>query len=165
MKMSVIIAILLTLISKAGAMDELTRELATRSTQHENPTVQSALDLLGQGVNPIKTVTLDGARAIYEKYGKQPSDNMLAFRAPGDQTDPNIYLNQESEMFRKAGKDPLSKALLAGTIAHEQVHNTDGEAAARRIEADFLRMMLSKLNHPQQQELKKRIAGIEQLTK
>jgi hypothetical protein len=146
-------------------MEALERELAARMTTHEDPTVQRALDLLGQGINPIKTVTPDGAKAIYEKYGRQPSDNMLAFRAPGDKTDPNIYINNQSQMFKDAAKDPLAQLLLAGTLAHEQVHNTDGEEAARRIESDFIRSKLGGLNYPQQQKAKQRIAGIEKLTK
>ena len=145
--------------------EALERELATRVTTHEDPTIQRALDLLGQGVNPIKTVTPDEATGIYSKYGKQPSDAMLAFRAPGDQTDPNIYVNNQSDMYKKAGKDPLAQLMLAATLAHEQVHNTDGEEAARRIESDFIRSKMGSLNHPQQQKAKQRISSLELLTK
>jgi hypothetical protein len=146
-------------------MDELTRELAARSTSHEDPTIQRALTVLGQGVNPIKVVSPEETSAIYAKYGKQPSEGVLGFRAPGDKKDVNIYINSESNLYKQAKRSPLAQTLLAGTLAHEQVHNTDGEEAARRIESDFLRSQMEKMQHPHKKELQKRIAAIEHFTK
>jgi hypothetical protein len=39
----------------------------------------------------------------------------------------------------------MAYLMLAATLAHEQVHNTDGEYAAYRLQADFLSSRLREL--------------------
>ena len=39
----------------------------------------------------------------------------------------------------------MTVLILAGTLVHEQVHNTDRELAAYRLQADFVRSRLQRL--------------------
>jgi hypothetical protein len=61
--------------------------------------------------------------------------------------DPHIYVNGDSAIYRTAAKkpSPLSLLMLAATLVHEQVHNSDGELAASRVQADFVRSRLHSL--------------------
>jgi hypothetical protein len=76
-----------------------------------------------------------------------PPPELHAFRAPGDLSDPHIYVNAESAVYREALSKPsaVNTLKLAATLVHEQVHNTDREFAAYRLQSDFVRSRLKGL--------------------
>lgn len=124
--------------------------------QHEDPAIQQALIVLGQAVNPIRVA---GPTQIRELYARTPGvgapmAGLDAFRAPGDMNDPNIYVNGGSVVYRSAAPKPSAFALvkLAATLVHEQVHNTDGDLAAYRLQADFVRSRLKSVPRREQEE-------------
>jgi hypothetical protein len=49
-------------------------------------------------------------------------------------------------------RSALAVLKLAATLLHEQVHNTDGEFAAYRMQSDFVRSRLRSLPCRQQEE-------------
>ena len=84
-------------------------------------------------------------REVYSRTGGVvPPVGLNAFRIPED---PNIYVNAESEVYRDAARNRSAFHLLrlAATLLHEQVHETDDEYAARRLQADFVRSRLDAL--------------------
>ena len=116
---------------------------------HHHPAIQQALAVVGQTVNPIRVV---GSAQIRELYAGRagvspPGPGLNAFRAPGNPADPHIYVNEDSAIYRTAVEKPSPLALLtlAATLVHEQVHNTDAELAAYRLQADFVRSRLPRL--------------------
>lgn len=130
-----------------------------RSRQHPDPTIQRALDIVAQDLNPIQVVT---PRAPVHGWRQPDGDS--------DTLDPNIYINPKSDRYKgaKNPKNALAQVLLASTLVHEQIHNTDrrsvGEAAARRKQADFLISKLDTLTSKQDRlELLKQIAIMNEL--
>jgi hypothetical protein len=109
--------------------------------------IPAALAVLGQRVNPVRVAGAEEIRAIYGKGGVAPPAGLNAFRAPYHANDPAIYVNGDSELYRRAARtlSPLVLLQLAATLLHEQVHNTDGEAAAYRLQSDFVRDRLQHL--------------------
>ena len=117
-----------------------------RTMRHDDSAIQQALIVLGQAINPIRVVSPEEIREIYARAGiGEPPAGLHAFRAQRDMSDPNIYVNKNSPVYRNAARKPsaLSVLKLAAMLAHEQLHNTDGEFAAYRVQSDFFR---SKLN-------------------
>lgn len=110
-------------------------------------TIQKALAVLGRPVNPVCVVAPAEIRQIYGRVSAVPSSGVIAFRAPGDRVDATIYVNNASDVYRKASRKASGLALLklAATLLHEQVHDTDGEAAAYRRQSDFVRDRLKGL--------------------
>jgi hypothetical protein len=100
-------------------------------------------------VNPVQVVGIDEIRTIYARTpaaGPSPT-GLIAFRAPGDPRDATIYVSRHSSEYTQAARKPSPLVLLklAAVLAHEQVHNSDGEAAAYRLQADFVESRLSRL--------------------
>ncbi len=127
--------------------------------------IEQAIVVLGQTVNPVRVV---GATQIHELYARmaaarrQPHE-LNAFRALGGAADPQIYVNRDSAVFRTAARKPSALAILklAATLAHEQVHNTDGELAAYRLQADFVRSKLESLPRSQREDARAYLQGLE----
>ncbi len=132
--------------------------------QHDDPVIQQALNVIGQPVNPVKVV---GAREIREIYARvragAPPAGLNAFRATGDASDPSIYVNRDSLVYKDAARTSSVFGLLklAATLVHEQVHNTDGEFAAYRLQSDFVRSRLSSLPPRQQEEARRYLQGLD----
>lgn len=110
-------------------------------------TIQKALAVLARPVNPVRVVAPSEIRQIYGRVAAVPPSGLIAFRAPGDRTDATIYVNSDSDVYRSASRKASGLALLtlAATLVHEQVHDTDGEAAAYRRQSDFVRDRLKDL--------------------
>lgn len=153
-------------------LEELTRrELSERSMTHEDAVIQRAMSLLGQPVNPVQVVSQSDVEAIYREAAPERVKNRQdeirlwgvgGFRRPNDEEDPNIYINKNHELYRRAKDkgDNLGNLLMAATLAHEQTHNTEhgneGERAARRIESDFLRSRIDTLpSHDRREALER----------
>jgi hypothetical protein len=136
-----------------------------RPDEQADPTIRHALRLLGQSLNPVRVL---GEAQIREMYARIPgvvlrSAGLNAFRAPGTPNDPYIYVNGESVVYKRASKQPsaLAVLMLAATLAHEQVHNTDGEAAAYRLQSDFVRSQQGSVPARQQDELRQYLQTID----
>jgi hypothetical protein len=87
-----------------------------------------------------------------------------AFAArPGDPSDANIYVNEASAVYASAVRKPSALALLklAATLVHEQVHNTDGEFAAYRLQSDFVRSRLTSIPGQQRDEAHAYVQGLD----
>jgi hypothetical protein len=124
------------------------RNEASRTLTHEDSIIQRALLVLGQPVNPIRVVEPREIGRIYARAGVgPPPEGLTAFRAPHDASDPHIYVNQRSLVYQDAARtrSAMTVLILAGTLVHEQVHNTDRELAAYRLQADFVRGRLQSL--------------------
>ena len=162
-------------------LEELTkREMAARSAEHEDPVIQRALKLLGQAINPIKVVGHGEVENIYReaapqrmktKADKERLWGVAGFRRPYDteMEDPNIYINKNHERYgnAKQKRDILAQMQLAGTLVHEQIHNTEvgeaGEGAARRKEADWFRSQIDKLPKWQQPKARELLHNLDVL--
>lgn len=121
---------------------------------HADSAIQQALIVLGQAVNPVLVVGPEEIHEIYARAGiGDPTAGLNAFRSPDDMTDPNIYVNRDSAVYMNAVRKPsaLTALKLAATLAHEQVHNSDGDAAAYRLQSDFVRDKLRGLPWHQQE--------------
>jgi len=139
-------------------LEELTkREMANRTMEHEDPVIQRALKLLGQAVNPVQVVepqdynSINLPGALHDQASKA-----VGFRVwRGEQPDEPIFVNKKSTVYDKASNPRsgnLEALLLASTLAHEQIHDTErgevGEGAALRKQADFLRSKLKTIRTP-----------------
>ena len=126
--------------------------------------VRQAIMVLGQNVNPVKVLDAEQINDIYARAAAAPPHllELTAFRARGVVTDPHIYVNRESAIYRAAINKPSALTILklAATLAHEQVHNTDGELAAYRLQADFV---LSKLESVPRRHRKEACAYLQSL--
>lgn len=106
--------------------------------------VQRALATLGQPVDPVRVVGFDEAREIYRRIpGARAltpdlAGTLHAFRVVGGDT---IFINRDSVIYRDVDREPTALGLLklAGILVHEQTHSNDGEYAATRLQADFVR--------------------------
>lgn len=135
-----------------------------RTMHHDDPVIQRALVVVGQPVNPIRVVGLQEIREIYARLrAGAPPAGLTAFRATGDASDPSIYVNSDSHVYRGAARRPSALGLLrlAATLVHEQVHNTDGEFAAYRLQSDFVRSRLNSLPWRQQEEARRYLRGLD----
>ena len=119
-----------------------------RTMHHDDPAIRQALIVLGQAVSPIRVVGPDEIRGIYARTpdAGAPRAGLNAFRAP-DTSDPTIYVNRDSHVYRSAARRPSALALLklAATLVHEQVHDTDRDFAAYRLQADFVRSRMQSM--------------------
>lgn len=116
-----------------------------RTLVHDDPVIQEALLVVGQPLNPIEVVDGQRIRDLYmHEAGIRPTSGLDAFRAPGTAADPYIYVNRASVIYRSAARrsSTLARLKLAAVLVHEQVHNTDREFAACRLQADFFRSRL-----------------------
>lgn len=123
-----------------------TRPEVERHTDHADPVIRRALLLVGQPLHPIRVVWPTEIRLMYAHGGAgTPRRGLEAFRAPGAAHDPHIYVNADGTVYRNASRkpSPLTLLMLAATLVHEQVHNTDREFAAYRLQADFVWHRLS----------------------
>ena len=123
--------------------------------QHDDSTIQHALIVIGQPVNPIRVMSSEAISKIYAGAGVgDPPAGLDAFRAPHDRADPNIYVNEDSLAYRNAMSNPsaVGRLKLAAILLHEQVHNTDGEFAAYSLQSDFVRSKLNGLPSRHRQE-------------
>jgi hypothetical protein len=106
-------------------------------------TVRLAIRQLGQEVDPVEVVALAEARDVYGQVpgAGAPTPGMNAFRVRQGASVSHIYVNRDSTVYRAAARRPTPLALLrlAATLLHEQVHRTDGDTAAYRLQADFVR--------------------------
>ena len=120
----------------------------SRTLHHEDPVIERALTELGQPLNRIAVISPAEIRRIYVRAGAGwPSPGLEAFRSPLDPGDPTIYVNREAPAYKMAARARSAFDLLklASILVHEQVHNTDIEFAAYRLQADFIRSRLRKL--------------------
>jgi hypothetical protein len=104
---------------------------------------------------PADDVRVLSSRQVQEIYlreaGTTPPVGLNAFRL---QNDPKIYVNAESKVYKQSESRPgeFHALRLAATILHERVHETDGEYAARRRQADFVRSQLRFLPSSQRRD-------------
>jgi hypothetical protein len=136
-----------------------------RTVSHDDHVIQRALDVLAQALNPIRIAREDEIRVLYgytDGTSRLPP-GLNAFRAPGDTADPNIYVYDASAVYARAARKPsaLNVLKLAGTLIHEQVHNTDGEFAACRLQADFVRATLPILPRRQRESGRQFLASLD----
>jgi hypothetical protein len=112
---------------------------------HLDPVIRDAARGLSLPVNDIRVLSTGQVREIFHRAGGgAPPAGLIAFRIKGD---PLIYVHAESEVYRSAADRPSPFHLLrlAATLVHEQVHDSDGEPAAYRRQADFVRSRLPEL--------------------
>ena len=110
-----------------------------------DPVIHNAARGLSLPVNDVRVLSTPQVREIFDRAGGgAPPAGLIAFRIKND---PFIYVNSESEVYRSAAHRPSPFHLLrlAATLVHEQVHDTDGESAAYRRQADFVRSRLAEL--------------------
>lgn len=138
---------------------------AARTLWHDDPVIQQALAIVGQPVNPVAVADPEEIRLLYARLPGigAPPRGLDAFRAPGDASDPQIYVNRNSPIYRRAAAAPsiLAVLKLAATLVHEQVHNTDGESAACRLQADFVRSRMSGVPWRQRAEARHYLEGLD----
>ena len=109
-----------------------------------DPVIRSALLVLSQRVNEVRVLSPVEVRGLFERAGAgAPPAGLTAFRL---KTDPTIYISGTSAVYRDAADKPSAFHLLrlAATLVHEQVHDTDGEDAAYRRQADLVRSRLAR---------------------
>jgi hypothetical protein len=131
---------------------------------HADAAIHQALLVLGQPINPIRVIGVEEIAEFYSKGGlEDPPPGLLAFRSPVDWTDPTIYVNQASSVYLQATQkaSPLTVLRLAATLAHEQVHNTDGEMAAYRLQADFVRSRLKDVSWREKEDASRYLAELD----
>lgn len=147
-----------------------------RTQRHQDPAIQSALDIVNQALNPVKVVTPKEIVDIYAQRGiakrePQIERDVIGLRAPwaqGQEHDPHLYINGASKQYQKAAKgSDLQQLLLAASLVHEQTHETErgdvGERAARAIESSFLESKLGTVGPNDQVKLKELIAQLNAL--
>ena len=124
--------------------------------RHSDPVLQRALVVLGQHVNDIHLVSTLEIREMYARTpgAGVPPLGLNAFRLPGD---PNIYVNRDSITYQAASKkrSGFEVVRLAGTLLHEQIHDTDGEAAACRLQSDFVRSRLDSVPRNERERIER----------
>ena len=111
---------------------------------HGNQVIDSALRLLEHSVTNVRVISPEQVRVLYLQAGARPPVGLQAFRMLGN---PRIYVSAESVVYSEARRSLTTFNLLriAATLLHEQVHETDGEFAASRLQADFVRAHLHRL--------------------
>jgi len=147
------------------------RSEVPRTGTHADPAVQRALNLIDDPLNPVQLLTAEELREVYRRHGYdlgQRGGDIIAFRAPNASGvyDPHIYLNADAERIRNARTDPspLNDLLLAGTLVHEQTHNTEsgpqGELAAMQLEMDYLASQVPTLKGWDRRQAEARVKQI-----
>lgn len=134
------------------------------SMDHADPAIQRALAMLGEPVGSIRVVNREQAREIYRRWNAgDPSPGLSAFRVRGGTIGATIHVNGDSAVYRDAAAKPTAIALLklAATLVHEQVHHTDGDHAAYRLQSDFVRSRLNALPRNQQAEARRYIRSLD----
>lgn len=119
---------------------------------HQDAVIDLALAIIGQPVDPVELVGRHDIREIFARLrAGAPPRELNAFRPAIGSHEP-IYVNRDSAVYRSAARHPSGLFLLqlAATIVHEQVHNSDGEHAAYRVQSDFVRSRLHSLPARQQ---------------
>jgi hypothetical protein len=136
-------------VTLTGESATAVRPVAGPTAPPVDPTIRRALDCLGQVVDPVEVVSLDEATALYAGVpgAGAPSPGVIAFRLRRGDSMSRIFVNREAGTYRGAARKPtaLSILQLAATLLHEQVHRTDGEQAAYRLQADFVRSRLPRV--------------------
>lgn len=134
-----------------------------RSLDHDDPAIGAALGLLREAVNPVRVVGSDEIRRIYARGAAAPPPGLNAFRAPGDATDATIYVNGDSPVYRDAARQRsvFASLRLAAVLMHEQVHNTDGDAAAYRLQSDFVRSRMQGLPRGQREHARRYVDALD----
>ena len=139
----------------AGDRDCGPRADVERESTHTDPVIGRALAILGQSINPVRLVGFAELRKVYlQAQVGEPPAGILAFRHPGERDDPAIYLNADSMAYRAAARAPSAIATLriAAILVHEQVHNSDDDAAAYQLQADFVRDRLDAVPWPDRRD-------------
>jgi hypothetical protein len=132
---------------------------------HTDPAIQRALLVIGQPISPVKLVSVEEIREIYHRLGAAPPPSGLnAFRVIADGADRRIHVNRDSDLYRRAARNPSPVDILrlAATLVHEQVHDTDGEHAAYRVQADFVRSRLMDLPHRHREEARRYLQQLDE---
>ena len=112
---------------------------------HVDPVVEGAAWVLSQPPMAIRVLSPSEIRDVFDRAnGGAPPAGLIAFRIKGD---PVIYLNAQSAVYLDAAQRPSAfhRLRLAATLMHEQIHETDGEDAAYRRQADFVKSRLDEL--------------------
>lgn len=119
-----------------------------------DPVIRRALLLLDD-VNPIAVLTTGEVREIYARTpgARTMPPGLIAFRLPDD---PVIYINRDSVVYSSAATAPsaFASVRLAATLLHEQVHGTDGEYEASRIQADFVLSRMDRATPHERRQLR-----------
>ena len=135
-----------------------------RSTpRHNDPVIDSALAVVGQPVNPVELVGSEDIKKIFARLNAgAPPIGLNAFRPMVGSLEP-IYVNRDSALYRTAARRRSALALLqlAATIVHEQVHNSDGEHAAYRVQSDFVRSRVPTLPAREQAEAQRYLRALD----
>ena len=134
---------LVTAIAPIGTVSS-----AEKTATHADPVIQSALLVVGQPISPVTVVSIQEIQEIYRRQGAGPPPAGLnAFRVITDGEDARIHVNRDSDLYRRAARNPSPVDLLklAATLIHEQVHEMDDEYDAYRVQADFVRSRLMGL--------------------
>lgn len=137
--------------------------------QCADPTVRQALAILAQPVSPIELVTREEAQEIYRRtpgaraLTPELAEGLKAFRVAHDH---RIFVNRDSALFREVARRPTPLALLklAAILAHEEVHGSDGEYAASRLQADFVRSRLHTLPRRERTDARLHLRDLEART-
>ena len=111
-----------------------------------------ALLLVATPDDEVRVLSSPQLQEIYlREAGTAPPAGLNAFRLQGD---PKIYVNAASKVYRQSESRPseFHALRLAATILHERVHETDGEYAARRRQADFVRSQLRSVPSSQRRD-------------
>jgi hypothetical protein len=145
-------ASIVTAAPVASACPESTCRLPLPEQHHEDAVIDLALAVIGQPVNPVELVDAQEIERIFARLrAGAPPTGLIAFRPAIGSREP-IYVSRDSDVYRSAARQrsPLALLRLAATIVHEQVHNSDGEHAAYRVQSDFVRSRLHTLPARQQ---------------
>jgi hypothetical protein len=118
---------------------------ALAAPSHVDPVIGSAMRAFSRPVTDVRVLSPAEVRELFEGAGGgRPPAGLIGFRLKGDST---TYISSGSEVYRDAARRPSPFHLLrlAATLVHERAHDTDGEAAAYRQQADFVRSRLDSL--------------------
>lgn len=145
------------------ASPHLVRPEVPRSTDHHDPLIRRALGVVRQPLHPVRVIGTAEVQRLYAVAALVPPDGLEAFRAPGDASDPHIYVHAEGAVYVNASRKPTALAILklAAVLLHEQVHNTDRELAAYRLQADFVLDRLHELPRREQAAARQYLAHLE----
>ena len=141
---------------------------AAETATHDDPVIQRALLMVGQPISPVHVVSIQEIREIYRRLGAGPPPAGLnAFRVIAEGEDARIHVNRDSDLYRRAARNPSPFDLLrlAATLIHEQVHGTDGEYDAYRVQADFVRSRLMDLPRRHRDEARRYLDKLDERAK
>ena len=147
----------------ATALDSGETQNAGRTRHHNDPVIHLALAVIGQPVDPVELISSPEIGAIFTRLqAGAPPTGLNAFRPRVGSLEP-IYVNRDSAVYRSAAgrRSALALLQLAATIVHEQVHNSDGEHAAYRVQSDFVRSRLHSLPARQQAQARQYLRALD----